>query len=97
MLGYVSESKLKNLLVALGDGERDCEAARQRLCTIRDFALHAAFERVDRDSSLFVSGREINNFLRDNGVVTVLDSECQALVNYFDSDSNGKLSFNEFI
>jgi len=28
MLGYVSESKLKNLLVALGDGERDCEAAR---------------------------------------------------------------------
>jgi len=97
MLGYVSENKLKTLLVAIGDGERDSELARQRLCSIRDFALHAAFERIDRDASLSVSGREINNFLRDNGVVTALDSECQALVNYFDSDANGKLAFSEFI
>lgn len=93
MLGYVSESKLKAFLVAIGDGERDTESARQRLSSIRDFGLNAAFERVDRDCSSSVSGREINNFLRDNGVVTVLDSECQALVNYFDNDSNGKLAF----
>jgi len=28
MLGYISEQKLRNLLVAVGDGERDLEAAR---------------------------------------------------------------------
>lgn len=28
MLGYESERRLKNLLVAVGDGERDIEAAR---------------------------------------------------------------------
>jgi len=28
MLGYESERLLKNLLVAIGDGERDLEAAR---------------------------------------------------------------------
>jgi len=28
MLGFVSEQKLRNLLVALGDGERDLEASR---------------------------------------------------------------------
>lgn len=43
MLGYESESRLKNLLVAVGDGERGLEAARQRLSTIRDFAPHSGF------------------------------------------------------
>jgi len=97
MLGFASEQKLRNFLVAVGDGERDLEVARQRLCNIRDFALHSAFERVDRDCSSFVTGREINNFLRDNGVFTVLDSECQNLVNFFDNNGNGTLSFQEFI
>jgi hypothetical protein len=43
MLGYETETRLKNFLVAVGDGERNLEAARQRLCTIRDFAPHTAF------------------------------------------------------
>ena len=51
MLGYESERRLKNLLVAVGDGERDLEGARQRLCSIRDFAPHSAFQRLDRDYS----------------------------------------------
>jgi Ca2+-binding EF-hand superfamily protein len=97
MLGYVSENKLKALLVAVGDGERDIEAARQRLCSIRDFALNAAFERVDRDCSARISSIELNNFLRDNGVLTVSDSECQALISYFDNDSDGRVAFSEFI
>jgi hypothetical protein len=76
MLGFASEQRLKTLLVAVGDGERDIELARTRLCSIRDFALNAAFERLDRNLSFNVDGLEINNFLRDNGVYTVLDSEC---------------------
>lgn len=71
MLSVISENRLKNFLVAVGDGERDIEAGRQRLCSIRDFALRAAFERVDRNLSGTVDGREINDFLRDNGVVTI--------------------------
>ena len=55
MLGYESERRLKNLLVAVGDGERDLEAARQRLCNIRDFAPHSAFERIDRNFSGLLS------------------------------------------
>jgi hypothetical protein len=43
MLGYESENRLKNLLVAVGDGERQLESLRQRLCQIRDFAPHSAF------------------------------------------------------
>lgn len=96
-LGYVSEQKLKNLLVTVGDGERDLEAARQRLCNIRDFALLAAFERVDRDANGSVSSIELCNFLRDNGVAHISESECYNLVCFFDSDGNKRLSFQEFI
>lgn len=66
MLGFESERRLRNLLVAVGDGERDLEAARTRLCAIPDFALHSAFERLDRDNSATIVSHEIINFLRDN-------------------------------
>jgi len=97
MLGYASEEKLKAVLIAVGDGERDLEASRQRLCSIRDFALHSAFERLDRDASNWVGSKELVNFLRDNAVVHVSDGEAYDLVKFFDSDGNGKLSFQEFI
>ena len=93
MLGYESESRLKNLLVAVGDGERGLEAARQRLCTIRDFAPHSAFQRLDRDSNGFVTSVEILNYLRDQRNFTTSESECYRLVKFFDSDEDGRLSF----
>ena len=97
MLGYESERRLKNFLVAVGDGERQLEGARSRLCSIRDFAPHAAFQRMDRDYSGSVSSREIVNFLRDNSVYHVSESEAYALVQFFDSNGNGRLSFQEFL
>jgi hypothetical protein len=80
MLGYATEQKLKAFLVATGDGERQLENARARLCSIRDFAPNSAFQRMDRDCSGAVSSREIVNFLRDNGVFHVSESEAYTLV-----------------
>jgi hypothetical protein len=97
MLGYESERRLKNFLVAVGDGERDLEHARQRLCSIPDFAPHAAFQRLDRDYSLQISSRELGNFLRDNGIYHCLDSELHNLICFFDSNGNQRLSFQEFL
>lgn len=97
MLGYESERRLKNLLVAVGDGERDLEAARQRLCEIRDFAPMSAFERLDRDMVGQLTSFEILNFLRDNSVYHVSESEAYALIQFFDSNGNNKLSFQEFL
>jgi Ca2+-binding EF-hand superfamily protein len=97
MLGYVSESKLRNLLVAVGDGERDLEASRQRLCNIRDFALLAAFERIDRDATGTITSIELVNFLRENGVAHISEGEAYNLICFFDSDGNKRLSFQEFI
>ena len=97
MLGYESERRLTNLIVAVGDGERDLEAARQRLCSIRDFMTHSAFERLDRDSSGAISSIEFINFLRDNSVYHVAESEMFNLVCFFDSDGNRRLTFQEFL
>lgn len=97
MLGYVSESKLRNLMVAVGDGERDLEAARQRLCNIRDFALLSAFERINRDATGLITSVELVNFLRENGVAHVSEGEAYNLICFFDSDGNKRLSFQEFI
>ena len=97
MLGYESERRLKNFLVAVGEGERELEFARQRLCNIPDFAPHAAFQRLDRDYSLQITGREFANFLRDNGIYHVLESELQNFILFFDSNGNQRLSFQEFL
>lgn len=43
MLGYETERRLKNFLVAIADGETILERARQTLSEIRDFAPHSAF------------------------------------------------------
>jgi Ca2+-binding EF-hand superfamily protein len=97
MLGYESEKRLTNLLVAVGDGERDLEASRQRLCAIRDFATHSAFERVDRDCTGSITSIEFINFLRDNSVYHVSEQEMFNLVCFFDSDGNRRLTFQEFL
>jgi len=96
-LGFESERRLKELLVAVGDGERALEGARQRLCSIRDFAPHSAFQRFDRDCNAFVSSLEILNYLRDHRNFTISESETYRLVKFFDSDEDGRLSFQDFL
>ncbi len=66
MLSNQSENRLKNLLVAVAEGERRIEGLRQRLCTIRDYTLHASFQRIDRGMTEFVNSIELLNFLREN-------------------------------
>ena len=95
MLGYESENRLKNLLVAVGDGERVLESSRQRLCNIRDFAPLALFETIDRDSNGSITSYELNNFLRDHHVYSITESEAFNLVKFFDSDDDNRLSFQE--
>lgn len=97
MLGLEAQRRLKNFFSAVADGERDLEAARCRLCSIPDFAPRAAFSRVDRDASGRISNLEICNFLRDNGIFHVSESEAYNLVAFFDADGNSRLSFDEWV
>ncbi len=95
MLTFDSEHRLKNLLVAVGDGERVLEGLRQRLCNIRDFAPHSAFQRVDRDANGRIHSHELLNYLRDHHSNCAAEPELHQLVKFFDSDNDGALSFQE--
>ena len=68
MLSIDSERRLANLLITLGDSERQIEVARQKVCMIHDFAPYAAFQRFDRGMTNFVNSYEIYEFLRDNQI-----------------------------
>jgi len=96
-LGYESERRLKELLVAVGSGEMALESARARLCSIRDFAPHSAFQRFDRDGNSAVTSQEVLTFLRDQRNFSINDSETYRLVKFFDSDEDGRLSFQDFL
>ena len=95
MLSFDSEHRLMNLLVAVGDGERTLENLRQRLCAINDFAPHSAFQRVDRNANSRICSIDLLNYLRDHHSNLATESELYYLVKYFDSDSDGSLSFQE--
>ena len=95
MLGYESEKRFKNLLVAVGESENLIERARQRLCEIRDMHPHSIFQRLDRDMNDNITSYVLLNFLRDNKVYHSSEPECRSLLNYFDSDEDGRLSYHE--
>ena len=97
MLSYEGERRLANFLVAVGDGERDLEFARSRLCSISDFVPRAAFQRVDRNATGTVDTSELIAFLANNGIYHVSDSEAYNLVSFFDSDGNKRLTYDEFV
>jgi len=73
------------------------ERARQRLCEIRDFAPYSAFQRLDRDANESISSMEVVSFLRDSGLRHITESECFDVVNFFDADQDGRLTYNEFL
>ena len=52
---------------------------------------------MDRDGCGQVEARDITNFLRDNLVYHVSESEAYTLIQFFDSNGNGRLSFQEFL
>ena len=97
MLGYESERRLKTLLVSIGDMEQSNEISRQRLCQLRSMVPAALFQRIDRDMNDRINAREIQDFLRENGISSISASieDCDQLVKFFDSDDDGRLSFNE--
>lgn len=95
MLSFDSEHRLMNLFVAVGDGERTLENLRQRLCLIKDFAPHSAFQRIDRNAHGRIGSIDLLNFMRDHHSHSGSEAELYHLVKFFDSDSDGALNFQE--
>jgi hypothetical protein len=95
MLSCETERRLKNYLVAIAEGEGQLERLRQRLCEIRDFSPYTAFQRLDRAANNYLTSFDLRCFLQDNAVFHTSESENHRILRFFDSDEDGRLSYNE--
>ena len=64
---------------------------RQRLCSIPDFSLDAAFQIFDYDGDGVISAKEVGLFLKENNSKHSADVDCDDLVDYFDSNGDKTL------
>jgi hypothetical protein len=88
---------LRNFLVEVALGERDLEMARQELCAQSGFVPTQAFSRIDRVSNGKVSYLEIVQFLRENRINHISETEIQNLIGFYDMDGDKTLTYDEWI
>ena len=66
-LSLASQAKLKSILIAIAEGEKNIE--KQRIVVGKNplFEPYAAFQRIDRRRVGFVTPVDLLEFLRDSG------------------------------
>jgi hypothetical protein len=96
-LAYPMVLLLKKFLVTMKKGEHVVESQRQRLASLPEFEPHAAFQRIDRDADGLINSVDLLRFLRQNGVEEANESDCNAVVKYFDSLEEGALNYSDFL
>lgn len=72
-------------MIMVAEEEMSIERQRQSLCALLDFEPYAAFSRIDRENKGYICGREIKEFLIENGYHHLLEAETNYIVKYFDS------------
>jgi hypothetical protein len=98
MLSIHTERLFRDVLVNIFEGEICSEALRQQLCGGNpDFSPYSAFMRIDRTAEENLNGGNILQFLRDSGVFSFTQNDCQKLINFYDSDRNGFLNYQDFL
>lgn len=89
-------SLVRDFLVAVGNGERDLEEARQGLSQIEGYNPAALLKLIDTDNDGMIEADELLAFLKNTGEHTVTQTELQVLIDFFDVDNNGRLNETEF-
>lgn len=72
-------------MIMVAEDEQNIERVRQSLASNPDFEPYAAFSRIDRENKGYICGKEIRDFLIENGYHHLLESETNYIVKYFDS------------
>lgn len=69
---------------------------RQRLSGRPFFNLHDAFKSLDFDENGFITKEEMRTLLRNHGFFAT-ETELTSLVDRFDKNKDGRISYSEFI
>ena len=76
--------------------EENVEMTRKRLSRRPDFNIHEAYMAIDRDQNGCISRPEIRRILAENGVYAT-EKDLQMMVNRFDRNCDGRISYAEFM
>ena len=96
-LSLQTQKKLKKLLYFIAKQEQQNELQRQFLASNENVEPYSLFQRIDRNEDSFVTSVDLLNFLRDNGVHNITEADCYYVVKFFDSDTDGRLSYPDFM
>lgn len=76
--------------------EEQAEKLRQRLQRRPAFNVHECFLAIDRDSNGYLGRGEMRRILEENGVCAS-ELDLQLLTQRFDRNSDGRISYAEFM
>jgi Ca2+-binding EF-hand superfamily protein len=62
-----------------------------------DFEPYAAFKRIDQDDDGEVYVMDFYRFMRENDVTQFTIKDCQLMMQFYDLDAGGSLSYDEFM
>ena len=95
MLSIETEDRLAAIIKEVADSENHIEVNRLMLAEQTEFEPYSAFKRLDKFDNGFISHGDIVAFYRDNAVFCA-DSEAYYILRYWDTNHDGRLSFNDF-
>eukprot|EP00331_Platyophrya_macrostoma_P011184 CAMPEP_0176412876 /NCGR_PEP_ID=MMETSP0127-20121128/4383_1 /TAXON_ID=938130 /ORGANISM="Platyophrya macrostoma, Strain WH" /LENGTH=561 /DNA_ID=CAMNT_0017792587 /DNA_START=46 /DNA_END=1731 /DNA_ORIENTATION=+ len=96
MVSRLTKHKVADLLEAIAEGEIKAEIQRLVLAEKYSFEPYSAFKRIALAPRSYITSTDLHEFLLENKV-TVTSGECRDLLNAFDADKDGSLSYNEFL
>lgn len=77
--------------------ELNVEEYRQKLAMQYDFEPYAAFCRMDADGDKHLFTLDFYNFMHENDRKQFSIKDCQLLMQFYDLDGGGSLSYTEFL
>lgn len=94
MLSFASRQNLRDLLIEIGQEEKQLEVLRQILCEQYDFEPYAAFRRIDRSRKGYITAIDVLEFLLSNDH-RFNEIECNYYIRHYDRDGDGRLVYLE--
>lgn len=93
---YQTKFLFKKLINRMIEGEIEAESIRQRLQKRPMFSINEAFAAIDKADNGFITKQQLKQILNEYGVF-VDSNDLQQLINRYDKDEDGKVSYKEFI
>lgn len=86
----------KKLINKIIQGEMEAETVRQKLSKRPMFSINDAFNALDTEDNGFITRAQFKQILNEHGMF-VAQQDLEQLVNRFDKDQDGKVSYKEFV